>query len=154
MEYQWTPAPPVRRAAGRRPRPCDPNYPVDDILGVLKPKVNFWPNVDAQRRETLMHGEALRRFRHRTERFDEQEDNKMAERKRRCSGVNELPSVALTTKFLGLCEQYGAERLAVRVVATGRSAGVPGLPEDDDWTAWNADEMRAAVEHLQRKRGA
>ena len=58
------------------------------------------------------------------------------------------------TKFLGLCQQYGAERLAVRIVAAGRSAGVAGLPEDDDWTAWNADEMRAAVEHLQRKRGA
>ena len=100
-----------------------------------------------------MHGEALRGFRHRTERFDEQEDNKMPERKRRCSGVNELPSVALTTKFLALCEQYGSQRLAVKIVIAGRSAGVPGLPEDDDWTAWNADEMRAAVEHLQRKRG-
>ena len=55
---------------------------------------------------------------------------------------------------MALCEQYGAERLAVRIVAADRSAGVAGLPEDDDWTAWNADEMRAAVEHLQRKRGA
>ena len=94
------------------------------------------------------------RFRHVAERFDEQAENEMPDRKRLRSGVNELPSVALTTKFLGLCEQYGAERLAVRIVAAGRSAGVPGLPEDDDWTAWNADEMRAAVEHLQRKRGA
>ena len=73
--------------------------------------------------------------------------------KRLHSGVNELPSVALTTKFLALCEQYGSERLAVRIVAAGRSAGVPGLPDNDDWTAWHADEMRAAVEHLQRKRG-
>ena len=78
----------------------------------------------------------------------------MPERKRQCSGVNELPSVAVTTKFLGLCQQYGAERLAVRIVAAGRSAGVAGLPENDDWTAWNADQMRAAVEHLQRKRPA
>ena len=69
------------------------------------------------------------------------------------SGVNELPSVVLTSKFLALCEQYGAERLAVRIVVAGRSAGVPGLPDNDDWTAWNADQMRAAVEHLQRKRG-
>ena len=68
--------------------------------------------------------------------------------------VNELPSVALTTKFLALCRQYGAERLAVKIVITGRSADVPGLRENDDWTAWNAGEMRAAVEHLQRKRGA
>ena len=77
----------------------------------------------------------------------------MAERKRRCSGVNELPSVGVTRKFLDLCQQYGAERLAVRIVAAGRSAGVPGLPEDDDWTAWNVDEMRVAVKHLQRVRG-
>ena len=68
--------------------------------------------------------------------------------------MNELRSVALTTKFLALCELYGAKRLAVRIVAAGRSAGVPGLPENDDWTAWNADEIQAAVEHLQRKRGA
>ena len=60
----------------------------------------------------------------------------------------------MTTKLLALCKLYGAERLAVRIVAAGRSAGVAGLPEDDDWTVWNADEMRAAVEHLQRKRGA
>ena len=94
------------------------------------------------------------RFRQGAEQFNQEEYNEMPERKRRCSGVNELPSVAVTRKFLGLCQQYGAERLAVRIVAAGRSAGVPGLPEDDDWTAWNADEMRAAVEHLQRKRGA
>ena len=72
---------------------------------------------------------------------------------RQRSGVNELPSVALTAKFLALCQEYGAERLAVRIVVAGQSAGVPGLPHNDDWTAWNADEMRAAVEHLQRKRG-
>lgn len=72
----------------------------------------------------------------------------MPGRQRLRPGVDELPSVALTTKFLALCEQYGSERLAVRIVAAGRSAGVPGLPEDDDWTAWDADEMRAAVEHL------
>ena len=65
--------------------------------------------------------------------------------------ANELPSVALTTKFLTLCQRYGSERLAVQIVAAGRSTGVPGLPQSDDWTAWNADEMRAAVEHLQHK---
>ena len=87
------------------------------------------------------------------ERSDEQAENAGPDRQRLHSGVNELPSVVLTTKFLALCEQYGAERLAVRIVAAGRSAGVPGLPDNDDWTAWNADEMRVAVEHLQRKRG-
>ena len=56
------------------------------------------------------------------------------------SGVHEFPSVASTMKFLALCEQYGAERLAVRIVAAGRSAGVAGLPESNDWTTWDADE--------------
>ena len=68
-------------------------------------------------------------------------------------GVNELPSVALTTKFLELCRQCGSEQLAVRIVAAGRSTGAPGLPQGNDWTAWNAGEMRAAVEHLQHKLG-
>ena len=87
------------------------------------------------------------------ERFDEHADNEMPGGERLCSDVNELPSVALTTKFLELCEQYGSERLTVKIVIAGRNAGVSGLPENDDWSAWNADEMRAAVEHLQRKRG-
>lgn len=68
------------------------------------------------------------------------------------SGLHELPSVPRTTRFLALCQEYGAERLAVSIVAAGRSTGVPGLPQSNDWTAWNADEMRAAVEYLQRKR--
>ena len=38
--------------------------------------------------------------------------------------VNELPSVALTQRFLVLCKQYGSERLAAQVVAVGRSPGV------------------------------
>ena len=67
--------------------------------------------------------------------------------------MNELPSVALTWRFLVLCEQYGSERLAVQVVAVGRSTGVEGLPASDDWTTWSADEMQAAVDYLQRKRG-
>ncbi|MCY4635487.1 MAG: hypothetical protein OXG04_13455 [Acidobacteria bacterium] len=69
------------------------------------------------------------------------------------SGVNELPSVALTTTFLALCEQHGSEQLAVSIVAAGRSTGLQGMPQSNDWTAWNADEMRAAVEHLRRKLG-
>ena len=67
--------------------------------------------------------------------------------------LNELPSVALTQRFLSLCEDYGSQRLVVRLVASGRNAGVAGLPETDDWTAWDADQMRAAVEHLEHKRG-
>lgn len=67
--------------------------------------------------------------------------------------MNELPSAALTQRFLILCEQYGSERLPVQVVAVGRSTGVEGLPAGDDWTTWRADEMQAAVDYLQRKRG-
>lgn len=69
------------------------------------------------------------------------------------SDANELPSVALTMRFLALCSQYGSEQLAISVVAAGCSAGVSGLPQGNDWTAWNADQMRAAVEHLQHKLG-
>ena len=67
--------------------------------------------------------------------------------------MNELPSVALTRRFLALCQDYGSERLAVRVVASGRNTGAARLPKTDDWTAWDAVEMRAAVEYLERKRG-
>ena len=69
------------------------------------------------------------------------------------SGVNELPSVALTTTFLALCQQHGSEQLAVSMVAAGRSTGLPGMPQSNDWTAWNAYEMRAAIEHLKHKLG-
>ncbi len=67
--------------------------------------------------------------------------------------MNEFPSPALTRRFLALCEQYGSERLAVQIVAVGRSTGVEGLPAGDDWTTWSADEMQAAVDYLRRKRG-
>ena len=69
------------------------------------------------------------------------------------SDANELPSVALTTRFLALCRQYGSEQLAVSAIAAARSAGAPGLPPGNDWTAWNAVQMRAAVEHLEHKLG-
>ena len=64
--------------------------------------------------------------------------------------MNELPSVALTQRFLALCEKHGSQRLAVRLVAVGRSTGVPGLPAGDDWTGWDADELRAAVDFLEQ----
>ena len=68
--------------------------------------------------------------------------------------MNELPSVAVTERFLALCQEFGSQRLAVRLVASGRNAGVSGLPASDDWTAWNADEMWAAVEYPHHKRGS
>ena len=52
----------------------------------------------------------------------------------------------------GLCECHGSQHLAVRLVAIGRGAGISGLPDSDDWTAWDADQMRAAVDYLERMR--
>ena len=46
-------------------------------------------------------------------------------------------------RFLVLCDHYDSQHLAVKSVASGRNIGVPGLPETDDWTAWDADQMRA-----------
>ena len=63
--------------------------------------------------------------------------------------MNELPSVTLTMRFLALCEQHGSQRLAIRLVAVGRRAGVSGLPASDDWASWNADQMLAAVDYLE-----
>ena len=60
-----------------------------------------------------------------------------------------LPSVETTMRFLALCEQYGSTEAAVAAVARGRRAGVPGLPDRGDWTAWNAAGMRAVVDYLQ-----
>ena len=30
---------------------------------------------------------------------------------------------------------------------------MPGLPESDDWTTWDADQMWASVNYLEHKRG-
>ena len=66
--------------------------------------------------------------------------------------VDELPSVALTRRFCPECEHHGSQRLAVRFVAIGRAAGMPGLPANDDWTAWDADQMRTVVDYLEQMR--
>ena len=58
----------------------------------------------------------------------------------------------LTQRFLTLCEHHGSPRLAVRIVAVGRSIGLSGLPVSDDWTAWDAEEMRAAIDYLDQMR--
>ena len=65
-----------------------------------------------------------------------------------------LPSVDTTMQFLALCERYGSEESAVAAVVRGRRTGVPGLPCRDDWPAWNAAEMRAAVDYLMQAGGA
>ena len=67
------------------------------------------------------------------------------------SRAGELPSVALTRRFLALCQDYGSERVVVRMVGTGRSTGAWRLPESDSWTAWDAEQMRAAVEYVKRQ---
>ena len=84
--------------------------------------------------------------------FDAEHREEVPPAERQTSGVHELLAVALTTRFLALCQEYSAKQLAVSIVAAGRSTGVPGLPQDDDWTAWDADQMQAAVDYLERKR--
>ena len=66
--------------------------------------------------------------------------------------MNELPSVAMTRRFLSECQRHGSERLAVRLVVLGQRAGVPGLPASADWAEWDADQMRAVVDYLERNR--
>lgn len=66
--------------------------------------------------------------------------------------MKELPSVALTRRFLAQCKEQGSESLAVGLVAAARSTGLTGLPASDDWMKWDADEMRAAVDYLERLR--
>ena len=63
------------------------------------------------------------------------------------SRTNTLPSVAMTARFLALCDAYGSQQLAIHIVAAGRTSGVAGLPATNDWPEWDACEMRAAVEH-------
>ena len=67
--------------------------------------------------------------------------------------MNALPSVALTRQCLDRCQHHGSERLAVRLHAAGRSVGVTGLPESDDWSMWDAaEEMCAVVDYLEQMR--
>ena len=65
----------------------------------------------------------------------------------------ELPGRNDHLCLTGWCFRSAMMRTAARLVASGRNTGVPGLPETDDWTAWDADQMRAAIEHLEHKRG-
>ncbi len=64
-----------------------------------------------------------------------------------------LPSVGMTIRFLALCEQYGSQQNAVAIIVAGRRAGVSGLSSENDWGAWNAGELRAAVKYLQERVG-
>ena len=53
----------------------------------------------------------------------------------------------LTQRFLALCEHHGSQRLAVRMVAVGRSIGV-GLPASDDWTASRMIPLESPVPEI------
>ena len=65
----------------------------------------------------------------------------------RCSCVDELPSVALTRGSCPRASTTTRNIWWVKLVGVGRGTGVPGLPESDDWTTWDAGQMRAAVEY-------
>ena len=60
-----------------------------------------------------------------------------------------LPSVEMTMRFLALSDPYVRRKLPSPRLARRRRSGVPGLPVRDDCPAWNAPEMKAAVEYLQ-----
>ena len=57
----------------------------------------------------------------------------------------------LTQAFLQWCDTHGSQQTAVDQVAAGREAGVPGLPAQDDWPEWDADEMATSVAYLDRR---
>ena len=52
-------------------------------------------------------------------------------------------------RFLALCDPYGSEEAAVAAIAGGRRSLAGVTRPADDRPAWNAAEMRAAVEYLQ-----
>ena len=65
------------------------------------------------------------------------------------SGGGELRSVARTTRFLVL----PALRLrSARGPHRGRSTGISNLPPGDDWTKWDREQLRAAIDYLEQKR--
>ena len=59
------------------------------------------------------------------------------------------PAVRVMRAFVQWWETIG-QQAAVKRVAEGHTAGVPGLPAHDEWWRWDADEMAAAVAHLDR----
>ena len=59
-------------------------------------------------------------------------------------------AVRLTHEFVQWCDTLGSEQAAMDQLAAGREASVPGLSAHEKWWTWNADEMAAAVAHLER----
>lgn len=64
--------------------------------------------------------------------------------------MNELPSVVDMQRYLLMCKRHGSESLALRLIAIGRKNGIGGLPENDDWRAWDAEQVRKAVDFLEQ----
>ena len=60
--------------------------------------------------------------------------------------------MALTHRFLALCEHHGSQHLVVKLVAVGRGTVFRGFPRATTWTTWDAGQMRAAVEYLEHLR--
>ena len=52
--------------------------------------------------------------------------------------------------FLKLCDAIGSQREALHMIYVGRKYGAKGLPSHDDWPAWTAPSMNAAVDFLKR----
>ena len=55
-----------------------------------------------------------------------------------------------TMAFLQLCDAIGSQRAALDLIDAGRQTGATGLPKHDDWPAWTAAGMNAAVRYLKR----
>ena len=53
-------------------------------------------------------------------------------------------------RFLGLCERFGGRVGGGRCPSGAGGCAYRGLPCRDDWPAWNAAEMRAAVDYLEQ----
>ena len=59
------------------------------------------------------------------------------------------PAVRIMRAFVQWWETIG-QQAAVNQVAEGHKARAAGLPAQDEWWRWGADEMAAAVAHLDR----
>ena len=56
--------------------------------------------------------------------------------------------------FLAPVERYGSEESTVPLSSGAGARAWRGLPRRDEWPAWNAADMRAAVDHLERAAAA
>ena len=64
------------------------------------------------------------------------------------SRPNPHPSMKSTMEFLKLCDAIGSQKAALDLIDAGRQTGATGLPTHNDWPAWTAPGMNAAVAYL------